>query len=113
MNTTCSTHLGPDERATLSLGLAQGHSLRMMTRVLSCAPSILSRECVRTAQTQAVTRACQPRRPRKLVDSWLWQSVQTHLKDGCSPEQSAGRLRRAYPDDMAKQLHQYLPKGTV
>ncbi|MDH4235779.1 MAG: IS30 family transposase [Nitrospira sp.] len=27
-----------------------------------------------------------------------------HLKDGCSPEQIAGRLRRAYPDDRAKQL---------
>jgi hypothetical protein len=30
--------------------------------------------------------------------------VQTHLKAGCSPEQIAGRLRRAYPDDMRKQL---------
>lgn len=87
----------------------------MMARVLGRAPSTLSRECtrnttrghsyrVRTAQTQAVARACQPRRPRKLLDSWLWQYVQTHLKDGCSPEQIAGRLRRAYPDDMAKQL---------
>jgi IS30 family transposase len=115
MNTSCYTHLSPEERATLSLGLAQGHSLRMMARVLGRAPSTLGRECarnttrghsyrVRTAQTQAIARACQPRRPRKLLDSWLWQYVQTHLKDGCSPEQIAGRLRRAYPDDMAKQL---------
>ncbi len=27
-----------------------------------------------------------------------------HLKTGCSPEQIAGQLRRAYPDDMPKRL---------
>ncbi len=47
MNTTCSTHLSPEERATLSLGLAQGHSLQMVARVLGRAPSTLSRECAR------------------------------------------------------------------
>jgi IS30 family transposase len=39
--------------------------------------------------------------------SWtprLWQYVQTQLTQGCSPEQIAGRLRHAYPDDMRKQL---------
>ena len=115
MNTTGYTHLSPEERATLSLGLAQGHSLRMMARVLGRAPSTLSRECARnttpdrpyracSAQPQAVARARQPRRPRKLLDPWLWAYVQTHLKDGWSPEQIAGRLRRAYPDDMSRQL---------
>ena len=115
MTKTCYTHLSPEERATLSLGLAQGQSLRMIARVLGRAPSTLSRECARnttrgqpyrasTAQTQAVARACQPRRPRKLHAPWLWAHVQRHLKAGCSPEQIAGRLRRAYPDDMGKQL---------
>ena len=33
MTKTCYTHLSPEERATLSLGLAQGHSLRMMDSV--------------------------------------------------------------------------------
>jgi IS30 family transposase len=132
MKTTGYTHLSIEERATLSLGLAQGHSLRLMARVLGRAPSTLSRECARnttrghpyrvsTAQTQAVARARQPRRPRKLCDPWLWQYVQTHLKDGCSPEQIAGRLRRAYPDDMRKQLSAetiyvglyVLPRGTL
>jgi transposase, IS30 family len=47
MNTICYTQLSPDERATLSLGLAQGDSLRMMARVLGRAPSTLSRECAR------------------------------------------------------------------
>jgi len=30
--------------------------------------------------------------------------VRTHLTQGYSPEQITGRLRRAYPDDMSKQL---------
>jgi len=57
-----------------------------------------------TAQVQAAARACQPRRPRKLLDPWLWQFVQEHLTEGCSPEQIAGRLRRTYPDDRQKHL---------
>jgi len=32
------------------------------------------------------------------------QGVRTHLAEGCSLEQIAGRLHRAYPDDMGKQL---------
>jgi IS30 family transposase len=51
----------------------------------------------------------------------LWEYVQTHLKYGCSPEQIAGRLRRAYPADMSKQLSTetiyaalyVLPRGTL
>jgi transposase, IS30 family len=57
-----------------------------------------------TAQTLAAARACQPRRPRKLLDPWLWQYVRVQLAEGCSPEQIAGRLKRAYPHDMGKQL---------
>ena len=46
--------------------------------------------------------------------------MRTHLTQGCSPEQIAGRLRRAYPDDMSKQLSAetiyaglyMLPRGT-
>ena len=108
-------HMTAEERETLSLGLAHGHSLRTMARVLGRAPSTLSRESARnttrghpyracTAQTRATVRACQPRRPRKLLDPWLWQYVRTQLAEGCSPEQIAGRLQRAYPDDMGKHL---------
>ena len=115
MLTNCYTHLSADDRETLSLGLAQGHSLRTMARVLGRSPSTVSRESARnatrgrpyracTAHTQAAIRARQPRRPRKLLDPWLWQYVRSHLAEGCSPEQMAGRLRRAYPDDMRKHL---------
>ncbi len=100
--------------------------------MLGLAPSTVSRELTRnvargrpyracTAQTLAAVRAHQPRRPRKLLDSWLWQYVRTHLAQGCSPEQIAGRLRRAYPGDMQQQLSAetiyvglyVLPRGTL
>ena len=115
MRTNGYTHMSVDERETLSLGLAQGQSLRTMARVLGRAPSTVSRESARnttrgrpyracTAQHLAVARARQPRRSRTLLDPWLWQYVRAHLVQGCSPEQIAGRLRREYPDDMRKRL---------
>jgi IS30 family transposase len=115
MTQQCYTHLSDTDRETLSLGLAQGQSLRTLARVLGRAPSTVSREVARNmtrgstvssrpAHTIAAGRACQPRRPRKLLDPWLWQYVRSHLAEGCSPEQIAGRLRRAYPDDMRNQL---------
>jgi len=127
----CYRHLSDAERETLSLGLAHGQSLRTMATVLGRAPSTLSREHTRnargqpyracTAQTLATARAHQPRRPRKLLDPWLWQYVRSHLAEGCSPEQIAGRLRREYPDDMRKHLSAetiyvalyVLPRGTL
>ena len=115
MTQQCYTHLSDTDRETLSLGLAQGQSLRTLARVLGRAPSTVSREVARnntrgcpyracTAQAVAATRARQPRRPRKLLVPWLWQYVRTQRLEGCSPEQIAGRLQRAYPDDMRKQL---------
>ena len=100
--------------------------------VLGRSPCTVSRESTRnasrghpyracTAQTLAAARACQPRRQRKLLTPWLWQYLRTHLAQGCLPEQIAGRLRRAYPDDMGKQLLAetlyvglyVLPRGTL
>ena len=114
MSKKCYRHMSIDERETLSLGLAQGQSLRTMARMLGRVPSTVSREHARnvrghpyracTAQRLAAARARQPRRARKLLDPWLWQYVRTHLGHGYSPEQIAGRLRRAYPDDMRKHL---------
>ena len=131
MPTKCYTHMSVEERETLSLGLAQGYSLRAMATVLGRALSTVSREAARnargspyracTAQRLAAARARQPRRQRKLLDPWLWQYVRTHLVQGCSPEQIAGRLRHAYPDDMRKRLSAetiyaalyVLPRGTL
>lgn len=126
------THLSFEERETLSFGLAQGQSLCTMATVLGRPLSTLSRERTRntprngpyracTAQTLATTRSCQARRPRKLLDPWLWRYVRTHLIQGHSPEQIAGRLRHEYPDDMRKHLSAetiyvglyVLPRGTL
>lgn len=131
MRTRSYRHLSAEERETLSLGLARGHSLRAMATVLGRAPCTVSRELARnavrgpyracTAHTLASARARQPQRSRNLLDPWLWQYVRTHLAEGCSPEQIAGRLHRAYPDDMGKQLSAetiyaglyVLPRGTL
>ena len=115
MRTRSYRHMNAEDRETVSLGLAHGHSLRALASVLGRAPRPVSRELARnrvrgrpyracTAHTLAAVRARQPRRPRKLLDPWLWQYVRTHLAEGCSPEQIAGRLRHAYPDDMGKHL---------
>lgn len=81
MRTSSYRHLSAEERATLTLGLAAGHSLRQMARVLGRDPSTVSREMARnagqrpyracTAHTLASARARQPRRLRKLRDPWL------------------------------------------
>lgn len=114
MRTRSYRHMSAEVRETLSLGLARGHSLRAMAAVLPRAPSTVSRELACnsmrasyracTSQTLTTARAHQPRRPRKLLDPWLWQYVRTQLAEGCSPEQIAGRLKRADPQDMGKQL---------
>ena len=51
----CYTHMRIEERETLSLGLAQGYSLRTMARVLGRAPSTVSRESVRNARGQPLS----------------------------------------------------------
>ena len=50
MRTNSYTHLSIDERETLSVGLAQGQSLRTMARVLGRVPSTVSRESARNAR---------------------------------------------------------------
>ena len=50
MSKQCYRHLSIDERETLSLGLAQGQSLRTMARVLGRVPSTVSRESARNAR---------------------------------------------------------------
>ncbi len=115
MHTKSSRHLHAEERETVSLGLARGHSLRMLARLLGRSPSTVSREGTRTvtrgrpyractAHTIAAGRAGPPRRPRKLLNPWLWQYVRSHLGEGCSPEQIAGRLRRESPANRERHL---------
>lgn len=132
MNKKTYMHLSLEERETLSLRLAQGHSLRTMATVLGLTPSTLSRETTRNATRACSYRACKAYmlattmvqlawRPRKRLDPLLWRDVQTHLGQGHSPEQIAGCLRRVYPANMRKHLSpetiyvalNVLPLGTL
>jgi IS30 family transposase len=133
MKKKSDTHLSFEENETLSVGLAQGLSLRTMATVLGRNSSTLSCEVARngtrgaacyracTAHTLATARTRQARRPRKLLDPWLWRYVRIRLTQGHSPEPIAGRLRREYPDDMRKHLSAetiyvglyVLPRGTL
>lgn len=84
MHTSSYRLVTAEERETLSLGLAHGHSFCTMARILGRAPNTLSREVARstirgrayracTAQPQATARAQHLRRIRKILDPWLWQ----------------------------------------
>ncbi len=58
MTQPCYTHLSDIDRETLSLGLAQGQSLRTLARVLGRAPSTVSREVTRNTARGRPYRAC-------------------------------------------------------
>ena len=58
MNKKTYTHFSFEERATLSLGLAQGQSLHQLAIVLGRSPSTLSRERGRNAPKRDDSHAC-------------------------------------------------------
>jgi len=51
MPKTCYTHLSGEDRETLSLGLAHGHSFRTIATVLGRASSAVSRDHARNAMS--------------------------------------------------------------
>ena len=85
----CYTHLSAEDRETLSLGLAHGHSLRRMASVLGRSPSTISRELLRNAQpagyastaarTCALQRRRQGRAPNKLHREGILFDVMRHF----------------------------------
>lgn len=64
MSTRAYRHMSAEDRKTLSLGLAHGHSLRMMARVSGRAPSTMSREAARNTTRGRPDRACRRTRWR-------------------------------------------------
>ena len=96
---------------------AQGCKLRAIARSLQRAPSTLSRELARNADescapynaTTAGKRAQalrhQPRRRAKLApDTPLFGVVTDRLREGWSPEQIAGTLKRFWPNDCTRSV---------
>ena len=97
------------EREAISRGLACGTSLRQISRQLRRAPSTVSREVrrhggrrrYRAAAADAATwaRGRRPKRCRLATRLPLRDAVATKLAHAWSPQQIAGWLRQAYPDD--------------
>jgi transposase, IS30 family len=98
------------EREEIALGRAAGESMRSIAKRLGRSPSTISRELrrnrehggryrARIAHALAYDRASRPK-PAKLATNLVLRGmVEKDLEKRYSPEQIAGRLRRAFPDD--------------
>jgi IS30 family transposase len=99
------------DRETISRGLATGTSLRAISRDLRRAPSTVCREVRRhggrrryraaDADRAAWARGRRPKRCRLATHPALRDAVATKLALEWSPQQIAGWLRAAYPDETA------------
>ena len=102
------------EREEISRGVIAGQSLRGIAVSLGRAPSTVSREIERnggrrtyranTADQAASDRAHRPQTCKLVKNQALARVVASQLKDHWSPEQIAGRLKRAYPNDESNQV---------
>ena len=97
------------EREEISRGLAAHQSARSMARLLGRSASTVSRElgrnggydCYRAAlaDAKAWDRARRPKRCKLANSARLRQAVASQLRLNWSPEQIAGWLKRAHPED--------------
>ncbi len=97
------------EREEISRGLSACRSLRSIARELGRAPSTISREVRRnggadryraTSSDQAAwDRALRPKLCKLACHPSLSRAVSTKLRRKWSPEQIAGWLKRAFPED--------------
>ena len=97
------------EREEISRGIAGHQSARSMARLLGRSPSTVSRELGRNggydryraalADEKAFLRARRPKRCKLADSAQLRQAVARTLRLNWSPEQIAGWLTRAHPDN--------------
>jgi len=97
------------EREEISRAMVAGQSIRSIARSLNRAPSTVSREIQRNggiewyraskADQYAWDRALRPKACKLIKNPDLVRLVAEKLQRQWSPEQIAGWLRRAYPDD--------------
>jgi IS30 family transposase len=102
------------EREEVSRGVAVGASLRSIAAKLGRAASTVSRELRRdggcrryraaAADKRAWDRALRPRPCKLATHGKLRRIIANRLEQNWSPQQIAGWLRRAYPDDEAYQV---------
>ena len=97
------------EREEISRGIAAHQSARSMARLLGRSPSTVSRELNRNggcdryraaqADETAWARARRPKRCKLANNPRLRQAIASKLRLNWSPEQIAGWLKRAHPED--------------
>ena len=99
-----------EERETLARGLARGLTCAQLARALGRTQSVVSREIQRNqaadgvyraheAEARAVARRQYAGRPSQFRQRWLRRRVRYGLRvQRWSPEQIAGHLQMAYPD---------------
>src|SRR6202795_1292699 len=97
------------EREEISRGIAAYQSTRSMAKFLGHSPSTVSREISRNggydryraaqADEKAWVRARRPKRCKLARSPGLRQAVASKLRLNWAPEQIAGWLKRAHPDD--------------
>lgn len=102
------------EREEISRALASGHSIRSIATLLERAPSTISREILRNggqscyranqADQAAWDRARRPKNCKLAENHTLARIVAAKLQCLWSPEQIAGWLKCAYPDDENNQV---------
>ncbi|MBI3710313.1 MAG: IS30 family transposase [Proteobacteria bacterium] len=111
------SQLQATERAAIMLMLEEGKTVRAMARRLGRSAGTISREIRRQpyhgklpyeatrAAAQAFWQSRQSRNRAKLrPGTALFQTVARHLRQGWSPLQIAGRLRRMHPDAAAQRV---------
>jgi IS30 family transposase len=108
---TTYEQLNAEERATIMLMREERCSLRAMARKLHRVPSTITRELARNPGEAGEYDACRagvrargqrfkPRRTPKLAPhTVLFGVVEHYLREGWSPEQIAGTLKRVWPHD--------------
>jgi IS30 family transposase len=102
------------EREEISRGIVAQHSIRLMASLLGRSPSTVSREVRRNggynqyraalADERAWDRSRRPKQCKLAKSPWLRRQVSKKLRLNWSPEQIAGRLKRAHPGDEAYQV---------
>jgi IS30 family transposase len=106
--------LSLEEREEISRGIARGHSAREIARALGRSHTTITREISRcggrvryrahAADGEAWRRARRPRPTKLELCPELRRVVEERLEVDHSPEQIAGWLRLAYPDNEAMQV---------
>jgi IS30 family transposase len=102
------------EREEISRGIVAGRSVRAIARVLGRAASTISREIGRNggsrryraeaSDQRAWSQALRPKACKLAMHGQLRQAVVTKLEQNWSPEQIAGWLKWAYPEDEARRV---------